>query len=46
MKEQMTSGNRKNLNLEDRNYIEQCLKEGLRFNEIANLLGRNPIWSI
>lgn len=38
----MTSGNHKNLNLEDRNYIEQCLKEGLRFNEIANLLGRNP----
>ena len=42
MQEQTTSGSRKNLNLEDRNYIEQCLKEGLRFNEIAKLLGRNP----
>lgn len=42
MQELMTSGNQRNLNLEDRNYIEQCLKEGLRFREIATLLGRNP----
>jgi IS30 family transposase len=42
MQKLMTSGNHKNLNLEDRNYIEQCLKEGLRFNETAKLLGRNP----
>lgn len=42
MQDNISSGNQKNLNLEECNYIEQCLKEGFRFIEIANLLGRNP----
>jgi IS30 family transposase len=41
MQEQMTSGDHKNLNLDDRFYIEQCLKDDLSFTEIAKLLNRN-----
>lgn len=37
-----TSGNQRNLSLEERHMIEDYLKEELRFNEIAKLLGRNP----
>lgn len=42
MQEQMTSGDHKNLDLDDRFYIEQRLKDGLNFSEIAKLLNRNP----
>jgi len=42
MSEQLTSCNHKNLNLDDRFYIEKCLKDGLPFFEIARLLSRNP----
>ena len=42
MTEQATIGNHKNLSLDDRFYIEKCLSERLRFNEIAKLLNRNP----
>lgn len=36
-----SSGNQRNLILEDRNFIEQSLKDKLRFKEIAKLLGRH-----
>lgn len=42
MSEQTTTGNHKNLNLDDRFHIENYLNEGLRFNEIAELVNRNP----
>lgn len=42
MHEQITSGDHKNLNLDDRFYIEQRLSDGLSFTEIAKLLNRNP----
>jgi IS30 family transposase len=42
MKELMTSGDHKNLNLDERFCIEQYLGNGLNFTEIAKLLNRNP----
>ena len=38
----LSSGNRRNLGLEDRSFIESSLSDELRFNEIAALLKRNP----
>jgi hypothetical protein len=42
MSERTITGNHKNLNLDDRFHIENYLNEGLQFNEIAELVNRNP----
>lgn len=38
----MENTNQKHLTLEDRNYIEQALNQGMTFKEIANFLSKDP----
>ena len=38
----MENPNQKHLTLEDRNYIEQALNQGMTFKEIAKFLSKDP----